>query len=139
VVGHGNENSRAHFGAGVAPNTPVSQFDCNWTANDDQIWNIVPTRTVNGTQMYKFVNVKSNLCLDLPNYGSNPAGTRVSRNGSRHSGPACRPGIQDSASAKRRSASARGGRDPCLTVVRPSSSLRRHTVSDSPRSAMMGA
>jgi hypothetical protein len=59
-------------------NTPVTQFNCTLGAADNQMWDLEYTRTVNGTPLYQFRNVKSNYCLDLPDYGSAPAGTRLS-------------------------------------------------------------
>ena len=66
-----------NYGA-VGPNTAVSQYYCNTSeSGDNQDWHLVPTRSVNGTQLYEIVNDKSNLCLDLPNYGSDAAGTHL--------------------------------------------------------------
>ncbi|MDH6133027.1 hypothetical protein P3T37_002421 [Kitasatospora sp. MAA4] len=59
------------------PNSPVTQYNCNLGSGDNQMWDLQPTRVVNGTQLYEFVNDKSGLCMDLPNYGYEPAGTHV--------------------------------------------------------------
>lgn len=63
-----------------AYNGPVNQHDCNYTSSDNQLWYDLPTRTVtiNGssTQLYEFENAKGT-CLDLPNYGAEPAGTHL--------------------------------------------------------------
>lgn len=68
----------ANYGS-VPPNTPVTQFDCDFSiTGDNQVWNFEPVSTVQGVTFYKIVNGKSGLCLDLPNYGSNPPGTPVS-------------------------------------------------------------
>ena len=63
----------------VSPNTPVTQFTCNFSNSaDNQVWNFIPTSTFQGLTFYEIVNAKSGLCLDLPNYGSNTPGTAVS-------------------------------------------------------------
>ncbi|MCC9308327.1 RICIN domain-containing protein [Kitasatospora sp. RB6PN24] len=59
-------------------NTPVTQYNCTLGPGDNQMWDWEATRSVNGVQLYELVNDKSGLCMDLPNYGSVPAGTRVS-------------------------------------------------------------
>lgn len=59
-------------------NAPVNQYTCNDTTADNQLWYLVPTRTAGGYQLFEFVNAKGGLCLDLPNYGSDPIGTHVS-------------------------------------------------------------
>jgi hypothetical protein len=62
----------------VGINTPVTQYDCNTSmSGDNQTYQFVYTRTVGSTPLYELRNDKSGLCLDLPNYGSNPAGTHV--------------------------------------------------------------
>ncbi|QUQ64836.1 RICIN domain-containing protein [Kutzneria sp. CA-103260] len=55
-----------------------NQYYCNDTSADNQLWYLHPTRAVGSTQLYEFVNAKGGLCLDLPNYGSDPAGTHLS-------------------------------------------------------------
>jgi len=63
----------------VPVNTPVTQFDCNLSiTRDNQVWHFIPAGTYQGLTLYEIQNVKSGLCLDLPNYGSNPPGTHVS-------------------------------------------------------------
>ncbi len=39
------------------------------------MWNVEVTRYINGMPLYQFVNDKSGYCLDLPDYGTVPAGT----------------------------------------------------------------
>ncbi|MEV4116678.1 RICIN domain-containing protein [Nonomuraea sp. NPDC049695] len=58
--------------------TPVTQFSCNSSDGDNQLWIPRPTRVVNGVQLYEFLNVKSSLCLDLPGFGYTPSATRLS-------------------------------------------------------------
>lgn len=55
----------------------MTQYNCNLGSGDNQMWDFQPTRVMNGTQLFEFVNDKSGLCMDLPNYGSDPAGTHV--------------------------------------------------------------
>jgi len=58
--------------------TPVTQYTCTLGSGDNQMWDMQQTRTVNGLALFQFVNVKSGYCLDLPDYGAVPAGTRLS-------------------------------------------------------------
>ncbi|MEV7394620.1 MULTISPECIES: RICIN domain-containing protein [unclassified Streptomyces] len=58
-------------------NTPVTQYNCTLGTADNQMWDLEYTRTDNGVRLYQFVNDKSGYCLDLPNYGSDPAGTKL--------------------------------------------------------------
>ncbi|MBS2536521.1 RICIN domain-containing protein [Catenulispora sp. NF23] len=62
----------------VGVNTPVSQYPCDTSeSGDNQDFHLNPTRVVSGVQLYEVVNDKSGLCLDLPGYGSDPAGTHL--------------------------------------------------------------
>ena len=62
----------------VGANAPVSQYYCNTSeSGDNQDWHLVPTRVVGGVQLFEIVNDKSGLCLDLPGYGSDAAGTHL--------------------------------------------------------------
>lgn len=62
----------------VGVNTPLSQYGCNTSeSGDNQDWHTVTTHSVDGRELFQFVNDKSNLCLDLPNYGSEPPGTQL--------------------------------------------------------------
>jgi Ricin-type beta-trefoil lectin domain-like len=65
-----------YYGA-PAVDAPVTQYTCNFTTSDNQIWYMQPTRTVNGNQLYQFQLMKGGQCLDLPNYGAEPLGTHV--------------------------------------------------------------
>ena len=66
-------------GYGAPPlGAPVTQYTCNNTSADNQLWYAVPTRVVDGHQLYELQNAKGGLCLDLPGYGSEPAETPVS-------------------------------------------------------------
>lgn len=60
-----------------AVDAPVTQYTCNTTGSDNQIFYMQPTRQVNGIQLYRFQMNKGGQCLDLPNYGSDLAGTHV--------------------------------------------------------------
>lgn len=62
----------------VGWNTPIAQYWCNSSnTRDNQGWWADYTRSVGTTDLFTFHNVKSGLCLDLPNYGADPAGTRL--------------------------------------------------------------
>lgn len=62
-----------------ASGTAVWQDTCLYNgSSDNQEWGLLTTRTVNGINLFEVVNVKSQLCLDLPGYGSDPAGSPVS-------------------------------------------------------------
>jgi hypothetical protein len=65
-----------NYGA-PAVDAPVTQYTCNTTTSDNQIWYMQPTRVVNGFQLYRFQSYKGGQCMDLPNYGSDSAGTHV--------------------------------------------------------------
>lgn len=60
-----------------AVDAPVTQYNCNFTTSDNQIWYFQQTRTVGSTQLYRFQLYKGGQCLDLPNYGAEPAGTHL--------------------------------------------------------------
>ncbi|MFI6056038.1 RICIN domain-containing protein [Streptomyces violascens] len=66
------------YGAGTV-NGPVNEYTCNGTSGDNQLfyWDYVGNSS-NGYPLYSLRNVKDNLCLDVPNYGSVNAGTKVS-------------------------------------------------------------
>ncbi|MFI6597253.1 RICIN domain-containing protein [Nonomuraea sp. NPDC050536] len=64
-------------------NTPVTQYsvipgNCTVGSGDNQTWDLRHTRDVNDLPLWEFVNLASDLCMDVPNFGDNPAGTRVS-------------------------------------------------------------
>lgn len=62
-----------------ASGSPVNQYDCNNDQSaDNQQWGMLNTRVVGGNQLFVLVNVKSQLCMDLPGYGSVPNGADVS-------------------------------------------------------------
>lgn len=63
------------FGPGVA-NGPVNQYTCNSSSADNQIFVLDDLNIGDG--LYYIRNVKDNLCLDVPGFGSVPAGTLVS-------------------------------------------------------------
>lgn len=66
-------------GAGAEPvNTAVWQDSCIFGGGDNQDWGMLDTRVENGYQLFVLVNVKSQLCLDLPGYGDAPSGSPVS-------------------------------------------------------------
>ncbi len=63
----------------VTSGTGVIQDTCLYNgSSDNQEFGLLTTRNINGTQLYEFVNVKSQLCLDLPGTGSDAPGTAVS-------------------------------------------------------------
>ncbi|MFJ9609104.1 RICIN domain-containing protein [Kitasatospora sp. NPDC101176] len=57
--------------------TRVSQYPCRPGRDDNQMWRLERTRTVDGRALYQFANDKSGYCLDLPDYGAAPAGAPV--------------------------------------------------------------
>ncbi|MGQ4390420.1 RICIN domain-containing protein [Streptomyces sp. SAS_270] len=66
-------------GTGAVPaGTPVAQYKCINSYDDNQQWTLVPTRTIGDTNYYEIVNVQSRQCLDLPGYRQVAATTRVS-------------------------------------------------------------
>lgn len=66
------------YGAGTV-NGPVNEYTCNGTSGDNQLfyWDYLG-QSANDYPLYSLRNVKDNLCLDVPNYGSVSAGTKVS-------------------------------------------------------------
>ncbi|GGU93152.1 hypothetical protein GCM10010260_29990 [Streptomyces filipinensis] len=66
------------YGAGTV-NGPVNEYTCNGTSGDNQLfyWDYVGDSS-NGYALYNLRNVKDKLCLDVPDYGSVNAGTKVS-------------------------------------------------------------
>ena len=66
-------------GTGAQPSgTAVWQDVCAPGSGDNQEWGKLNTRVVDGNQLFVLVNVKSQLCLDLPGYGSAPSGSATS-------------------------------------------------------------
>ena len=65
-----------NYGA-PAVDAPVTQYNCNTTTSDNQIWSMQETREVNGFLLYRFQLSKGGQCLDLPGYGADAAGTHV--------------------------------------------------------------
>ncbi|MCY0941817.1 RICIN domain-containing protein [Streptomyces antarcticus] len=69
-----------NYGKGTVDG-PVNQFTCNTTAADNQLWDLVVSRPgagPGGADLFTIRNSKDGLCLDLPNYAGQPAGTGVS-------------------------------------------------------------
>ncbi|WP_202231841.1 RICIN domain-containing protein [Actinacidiphila reveromycinica] len=67
------------YGKGTSDG-PVNQYDCDGTAGDNQLWDLqVASKSggPNGASLFVIVNHKDGLCMDLPNYGAEPAGTPV--------------------------------------------------------------
>ncbi|MFE2109439.1 RICIN domain-containing protein [Kitasatospora sp. NPDC059463] len=60
------------------PDSPVNQYGCALGTGDNQMWDVIETRLVNGLHLFKFVNSKSQYCLDLPGYGAAPTSSRLS-------------------------------------------------------------
>ncbi|UNS99677.1 RICIN domain-containing protein [Streptomyces tubbatahanensis] len=68
------------FGKGK-PDGPVNQFHCNGTDKDNQIWDFEVKEKGKGprsTDLFQIRNRKDGLCMDLPKFGGQPRGTRVS-------------------------------------------------------------
>ncbi|MDT0471504.1 ricin-type beta-trefoil lectin domain protein [Streptomyces sp. DSM 41014] len=62
-------------------NGPVNQFYCDNTDKDNQLWDFEVRYKGQGprsTDLFQIRNRKDGLCIDLPNYGGQPAGTRIS-------------------------------------------------------------
>ncbi|MFG7943404.1 RICIN domain-containing protein [Streptomyces cacaoi] len=60
--------------------TPVSQFRCDGTDQDNQLWDVRvkhPGKGPNGADLVLIRNVKDGYCLDLPDLGPKPPGTVV--------------------------------------------------------------
>ena len=67
-------------GTGAAlSGTAVWQDTCLLSSgsNDNQVFGFEYTRTVDGQALYVIVDVQSKLCLDLPNYGTDGSGSKV--------------------------------------------------------------
>ncbi|MFF6808886.1 RICIN domain-containing protein [Streptomyces sp. NPDC012403] len=59
---------------------PVSQFNCRPTTQDNQLWDLEVADADGGPQgssLFVIKNRKDGMCMDLPNYGSVAAGTKV--------------------------------------------------------------
>lgn len=65
-----------NYGAPSA-NAPVTQYTCNTTSADNQLWYFHPLGTTGPDRWGQIRNAKGNYCLDLPGYGSVPEGTHV--------------------------------------------------------------
>ncbi len=66
-----------NFGPGQ-PDGPVTQYACNYTKADNQRWRQIFKGTRSGRPVFVFQNRADRLCMDLPGYGSVPAGTPIS-------------------------------------------------------------
>lgn len=69
-----------NYGKGTVDG-PVNQFTCNTTAGDNQLWDLVVSRPgagPDGADLFTIRNGKDGLCLDLPNFAGQSAGTGVS-------------------------------------------------------------
>jgi hypothetical protein len=63
----------------VASGTAVWQDTCLYNgSSDNQAFGLLTTRTVDNLKLFEIVNVKSQLCLDLPGYGMDAGGSPVS-------------------------------------------------------------
>ena len=60
-------------------NDPLEQYPCAYGSSDNQMWYLQQQGTApDGEPLYWIRNaLGSNLCLDLPGYGADPAGTRA--------------------------------------------------------------
>ncbi|MFI5570420.1 RICIN domain-containing protein [Streptomyces sp. NPDC051740] len=59
---------------------PVSQYNCRPTTKDNQLWDLEVADSnggPGGASLFVIRNRKDGLCMDLPNYGSVAAGTKV--------------------------------------------------------------
>ncbi|MGW7576668.1 RICIN domain-containing protein, partial [Streptomyces sp. NPDC054765] len=63
-----------------ASNGPVNEFHCQAGGADNQMWNLqmVQDKGPGGANLFVIRNTKDNLCMDLPDLGGKPAGTKVS-------------------------------------------------------------
>ncbi len=63
-----------------AANGPVNEFHCQAGDADNQMWNLqmVQGKGPGGANLFVVRNTKDNLCMDLPDFGGQPAGTKVS-------------------------------------------------------------
>ncbi|MER6522939.1 RICIN domain-containing protein [Streptomyces sp. NPDC001553] len=69
-----------NYGKGTVDG-PVNQFTCDTTAGDNQLWDLVVSRPgagPDGADLFTIRNGKDGLCLDLPNFSGQSAGTGVS-------------------------------------------------------------
>ncbi|WP_328459710.1 RICIN domain-containing protein [Streptomyces sp. NBC_00448] len=67
------------FGDGTSDG-PVNQYDCDGTDGDNQLWDLQVAYRSGGPQgasLFVIRNHKDGLCMDLPNYGAEPAGTKI--------------------------------------------------------------
>jgi len=63
----------------ILPPGPVIHEPCDWSTNPSdlsQLFQVVPTRNVNGYQLYE-IKVTDSHCIDVPYYGAVPAGSVV--------------------------------------------------------------
>lgn len=59
--------------------TAVWQDECHISqSGDNQAWGMLNTRVVGGNQLFVLVNVKSQLCMDIPGTGTVANGTDIS-------------------------------------------------------------
>ena len=68
------------FGNGKV-NGPVNEYYCQPGSGDNQMWTLQVVDAgegPGGARLFTIRNVKDEMCMDLPNYGDNPAGTPVS-------------------------------------------------------------
>lgn len=66
------------YGKGTT-NGPVNQFPCAKGSGDNQVWSLtsVAAKGPGGVHLLEIHNAKDGLCMDLPNYGPEPSGTKV--------------------------------------------------------------
>jgi hypothetical protein len=68
-----------NYGNGTL-NGPVREYYCRPGTGDNQMWNLSVTQKGAGpgsANLFLIRNVKDGYCMDLPNYGANGAGTKV--------------------------------------------------------------
>ncbi|MEV0276662.1 ricin-type beta-trefoil lectin domain protein [Streptomyces sp. NPDC050610] len=61
-------------------NTPVNQYQCDGTDNDNQLWDVRvyhKGKGPGGSDLVLIDNAKDGLCLDVPMFGAMPAGTKL--------------------------------------------------------------
>lgn len=71
------------FGNGSV-NGPVNEYYCQPGSGDNQMWTLQVVdagQGPGGARLFTIRNVKDEMCMDLPYYGDNPAGTPVSEFG----------------------------------------------------------
>jgi hypothetical protein len=64
-----------------AATSPVNDSACLPPDEDNQLWNLevrYPKKAPDGTSLFQMRNTTDELCMDLPNYGGEPAGAFVS-------------------------------------------------------------